>query len=70
MKLKVEKNWAVECWGNLGETKVFWTKKEAHDYFITIRKRLDSSKYIFTKESIVDKDDNNNAVYLTNLKEL
>lgn len=55
---------------NIGETKIFVTKQQAIAYFKSIRRGLDSSKYIFTKDSIVDKDDSNNAVYLTSLKEL
>ncbi|SCB91620.1 hypothetical protein GA0061087_100419 [Priestia flexa] len=70
MKLKMEKNWAVECWGNMGNTEIFYTRREAETYFRSIRKTLDSSKYIFTKDSIVDKNDSSNAVYLTNLSEL
>ncbi|WP_108671764.1 hypothetical protein [Peribacillus acanthi] len=66
----MEKRWAVECWGNLGITEVFYTRREAEAYFLSIRKKLDSSKYIITRDSIVDVKDSSNAVYLTNLDEL
>lgn len=70
MKLKMEKSWAVECWGNIGVTEIFYSKKQAEAYFLSIRAKLDSSKYIFTRDSIVDINDSSNAVYLTNLNEL
>lgn len=64
----MEKTWAVECWGNIGVTEIFYTKQEAESYFKGIRKKLDSSKYLFTRDSIVDKDNSENAVYLTKLE--
>lgn len=66
----LEKQWVVECWGDIGETDIFYTEKEARAYFNRIRKQLDSSKYIITKTSIIDIENNENAVYLTNLREL
>lgn len=66
----MEKQWVVECWGDIGETDIFYTEKEARIYFNRIRKQLDSSKYIITKTSIIDIQNNENAVYLTNLREL
>jgi hypothetical protein len=65
----MEKNWCVECWGGLGETQLFYTKREALAYFKTIRKSLDISKYIITLDSIVEIKNPDKAVYLTNLKE-
>lgn len=70
----MEKNWAVEVWGNwqsLGiTTEIFYTYREAHSYFLDIRRKLPSDKYIMSKDSIVDVENNDNAIYLTNLKEL
>ncbi|MCM3118863.1 hypothetical protein M3610_27195 [Neobacillus sp. MER 74] len=65
----MEKQWLVECWGYLGDTDLFYTEKEARTFFNSIRKRLDSSKYIITKTSIINKENSENAVYLTNLRE-
>jgi hypothetical protein len=65
----MEKNWCVECWGGLGETQLFYTKREAITYFKKIRNSLDSSKYIFSLDSIVGIDNPDESVYLTNLKE-
>jgi hypothetical protein len=66
----MEKQWVVECWGDIGETELFYTEKEAREYFNSIRKRLDSSKYIISKTSIIEVENKENAIYLTNLKEL
>ena len=70
----MEKDWAVEVWGDWSHlgiyTDIFYTRREAEIYFKQIRRLVDSSKFIITKESIVDIEDNNNAVYLTNLREL
>lgn len=67
----MEKNWCVEVWGIVGNysTDIFYTKREAEAYFKSIRKQLDSTKYLFTKTTIIDKENPDNAVYLTNLKE-
>lgn len=70
----MEKSWAVEVWGDWSHigisTDIFYTRREAESYFLGIRKKLDSSKYIITRDSIVDVNDSSNAVYLTNLDEL
>ena len=69
----MEKDWCVECWGEFADkygTDIFYTEKEAKAYFTSIRKKLDSTKYLFTKDSIIDKEDADNAVYLTNLSEI
>jgi hypothetical protein len=66
----MDKQWIVECWDNIEKTELFYTEKEARTYFNSIRKRLDSSKYIITKTSIVDVENGNNAIYLTNLRDL
>ncbi|MCM3574714.1 hypothetical protein M3172_16070 [Mesobacillus subterraneus] len=66
----MEKRWAVECWGDIGVTDIFYTKKEAEAYFKDIRSGLDSSKYIISKDSIIDKNNPDNAVYLTELDKL
>lgn len=66
----MEKRWAVECWGDIGVTDIFYTRKEAEAYFKDIRRSLDSSKYIFSKDSIIDKNNPDNAVYLTELDKL
>lgn len=65
----MEKNWCVECWGGLGETELFYTKREALNYFKKIRSSLDSSKYIISLDSIVSIDNPEQVVYLTNLKD-
>ncbi|WP_045522745.1 hypothetical protein [Neobacillus niacini] len=68
----MEKNFAVEVWGNPGNlgvsTELFYTEKEAIKHFKDIRKKLDSTKFTFSKESIIDKENNDNAIYITNLK--
>jgi len=69
----MEKNWAVEVWGDwsLGvTTEIFYSKSLAQKYFLGIRRKLDSSKYIMTNDSIVDIENSDNAIYLTNLSEL
>lgn len=70
----MEKSWAVEVWGDWSHmrisTDIFYTRREAEIYLLSIRKKLDSSKYIITRDSIVDVKDSSNAVYLTNLDEL
>jgi len=66
----MEKRWAVECWGDIGVTDIFYTRKEAEAYFKDIRRSLDSSKYIISKDSIIDKNNPDNAVYLTELDKL
>ncbi len=69
----MEKSWAVEVWGDwpLGvTTEIFYSKSLAQKYFLDIRRKLDSSKYIITRDSIVDVKDSSNAIYLTNLDEL
>lgn len=68
----MEKNWLVEVWGEFPVnccTDLFYTKVEAEKYFKSIRKQLDSTKYIFSKNAIVDKDNLDNCIYLTNIKE-
>lgn len=66
----MEKNWCVECWGSIGQTELFYTKKEAEQYFKSIRKTLDSSKYIFTKDTIQSIDNPDDYIIITNLNEL
>lgn len=69
----MDKDWIVEVWGDWRQfkiaTDVFYTKREAETYFKSIRRRLDSSKYIFTRNSIVEIANEENAIYLTNLNE-
>lgn len=69
----MEKDWCVDCWGIFADkfgTDLFYTEKEAKQYFKTIRKGLDSALYIITKNSILDKEDNTNSVCITKLSEL
>lgn len=70
----MEKNFCVEVWGNPAGlnllTEIFYTEREAIQHFKNIRKQLDSSKFIMTKDSIVDIANNENAIYLTDLREL
>lgn len=52
----MEKDWAVEVWGDWQQfgitTDVFYTKRDAETYFKSIRRKVDSSKYICTRSSI------------------
>ncbi len=66
----MEKDWIVECWGELGQTEIFYTEKEAREYFKSLRKGLDMSRFNITKDSIIDKNNPDNAVYITNLRKL
>lgn len=68
----MEKNWCVEVWGKIKNynTEVFFTKREAEAYFKHIRSNLDSTKYIFAKDSITEINNPDNAVYLTDLRDL
>lgn len=69
----MEKEWCVEVWGDFGggfTTETFYTKREAVAYFKSIRKTLDSSKYLFNKESIVSIANPEESVVLSNLREI
>jgi hypothetical protein len=70
--MEIEKNWCVEVWGEIEnfQTELFYTRKEAEAHFKSIRKKLDSIRYIMSRDSIVDKVDDRNAIYLTDLREL
>lgn len=70
----MEKNWVVEVWGDwtsLGaQTELFYTRREALEYFKSLRRKLDSSQYIFTQDSIVEIANEVNSIVLTDLREL
>jgi hypothetical protein len=69
----MEKDFCVECWGSFADdwgTEIFYTEKEAIQYFKKIRKGLSLADYIITKESIIDRNDDVNSVVLSNLSEL
>ncbi|MGM9986360.1 MAG: hypothetical protein ACI35O_03935 [Bacillaceae bacterium] len=66
----MNKNWCVECWGDTGQTELFFTKKEAMQYFKSIRKGLDKLKYTFTKDTITNIADPDDYIIITNLNEL
>lgn len=68
----MEKNWCVEVWGKFPlncSTSLFYTKREADAYFKKIRRELDSTLYIFGQNTITDKNNPDNVILLTNLKE-
>src|SRR5690625_1594931 len=60
-------NWIVQVRGNINGfmTTTFNMERDAIAYFKTIRRSLDSSKFIITRESLVDKDNPENTVCLT-----
>lgn len=68
----MEKDWSVECWGDWGNftTELFYAEREARSYFREIRKTLDTTKYTFSKDSIVSLEDPERSVNITNLREL
>ncbi|SHF97763.1 hypothetical protein [Ornithinibacillus halophilus] len=68
----MEKSWCVEVWGVVGNntTELFFTRREALEYFKNIRKGLSSSKYIITRDSIIEIENPENAVYLTDLNDI
>lgn len=69
----MEQRWLVECWGDFNNrfgTELFYTKREAERYFKHIRKQLDSSRYIISKDKIIDSQDDGNIVCLTDLDDI
>lgn len=46
----MEKKWAIEIWGDWSHlgivTDIFYTKREAENYYKCIRRQVVSSKYI------------------------
>ncbi len=65
----MKSDWIVIVKGNVNGfmTAIFHMERDAIAYFKTIRKSLDSSKFIITRESIMDKDNRENTVRLTKL---
>lgn len=51
-------------------TELFYTEKEARQYFKKIIKGLDTTRFIITRDSIVDTEDNAGSVCITKLSEL
>lgn len=68
----MEKKWCVEVWGTFGDftTELFYTEREAEQYFKMIRRTLDSSKYTFTKETITSIENPDDVIVLSNLNDL
>lgn len=64
----MEKKWVVECWGDIGVTGIFYTRTEAKEYFDKIKEWLNKRGYTFTKDSTVEIQKQENAVYITKLK--
>src|SRR5690625_2922168 len=60
-------NWVVSVKGYVNgfSTAVFAMEKDAIQYFKDIRISLDSSKFIMTRERLIDKDNPENVVRLT-----
>src|SRR5699024_8208064 len=60
-------NWVVSVKGYVNgfSTAVFAMEKDAIKYFKDIRRSLDSSKFIMTRESLIDKDNPENVVCIT-----
>jgi len=65
----MQKSWIVMVRGSVNgfSTGIFHGEKDAIAYFKTIRRSLDSSKFIMTKESLVEKNNPKNAVRLTKM---
>lgn len=69
----MEQRWLVECWGEFSSkygTELFYTKIEAEKYFKQIRRQLDSSRYIISRDSIIDSQDDGNIVCITDLDDI
>lgn len=66
----MEKDWIVECWGDTGCTELFYTKKEALAYFNKIKRKLSKSQYIFTEDTITNKNDPDDVIVVSNLSDL
>lgn len=64
----MEKKWVVECWGDIGVTDISYTRTEAKEYFDKIKEGLNKRGYTFTKDSTVEIQKQENAVYITKLK--
>jgi|SRR5690625_1104087 len=64
----MKNNWVVSVKGNVNGfvTAVFGIERDAIAYFKAIRRSLDSSKFIISRESLIDKDNPENVVRLTN----
>lgn len=70
---EVEPKWLVECWGDFNieyGTELFYTKRDAEQYFKKIRRQLDSSKYKITRDRIIDIQDDGNIVCITDLDDI
>lgn len=65
--MEIGKSWVVTVRGNVKgfSSGIFLSEREAIAYFKTIRRTLNSSEFIMTRESLVDKKDPGNAVRLT-----